>query len=79
MTAATPPPEPPTTDRDDVADLADQLRELAGHDPADARRVVAEVLAALDRASGGALAGQLPEGLALDHPSEAAPRPTLDS
>ncbi|MFB9854601.1 hypothetical protein ACFFMR_29890 [Micromonospora andamanensis] len=45
----------------DAAELVDQLRELAGADPADVRQVVTEVLAALDRAAGGTLREQLPE------------------
>ncbi len=40
---------------------SDQLRELAGVDPADVRQVVSEVLAALDRAAGGTLREHLPE------------------
>ncbi|QOC94106.1 hypothetical protein [Micromonospora craniellae] len=46
---------------DDAAELAGQLRDLAGTDPADVRQVVSEVLAALDRAAGGALREHLPE------------------
>ncbi|MEU5549121.1 MULTISPECIES: hypothetical protein [unclassified Micromonospora] len=46
---------------DDAAELVDQLRDLAGADPADVRQVVSEVLAALDRAAGGALREHLPE------------------
>ncbi|TDC36461.1 hypothetical protein E1211_13320 [Micromonospora sp. 15K316] len=62
-------PEP--TDRvdatdDDAAELIAQLRELAGADPADVRQVVAEVLAALDRAAGGALRDHLPETIRVD-------------
>ncbi|WP_341718562.1 hypothetical protein QQG74_01820 [Micromonospora sp. FIMYZ51] len=45
----------------DAAELVDQLRELAGADPADVRQVVSEVLAALDRAAGGTLREHLPE------------------
>ncbi|GIJ75933.1 hypothetical protein SAMN05443287_106254 [Micromonospora phaseoli] len=45
----------------DAAELVEQLRHLAGADPADVRQVVSEVLAALDRAAGGALREQLPE------------------
>ncbi|MDG4795314.1 hypothetical protein [Micromonospora sp. WMMD1082] len=45
----------------DAAELVEQLRDLAGADPADVRQVVSEVLAALDRAAGGALREQLPE------------------
>ncbi|MEV6691000.1 hypothetical protein AB0M35_05955 [Micromonospora sp. NPDC051196] len=47
----------------DAAELVDQLRELAGADPADVRQVVSEVLAALDRAAGGALREHLPEAI----------------
>ncbi|MGR6316717.1 hypothetical protein Q2K19_09445 [Micromonospora soli] len=54
-----------TTD-DDAAELIAQLRELAGADPADVRQVVAEVLAALDRAAGGALREHLPETIRVD-------------
>ncbi|MFB9236974.1 hypothetical protein ACFFWC_15660 [Plantactinospora siamensis] len=54
---------PAAASPNDAADLADQLRELAGSDPAAVRQVVAEVLAALDRASGGALRDQLPGAL----------------
>jgi hypothetical protein len=46
----------------DAADLVAQIRQLAGHDPAGVQQVVAEVLAALDRASGGRLRDQLPPG-----------------
>lgn len=42
--------EVPSTD--DSADLVAQIRQLAGDDPAEVQRVVAEVLAALERASG---------------------------
>lgn len=49
----------------DAADLVAQIRQLAGHDPAGVQQVVAEVLAALDRASGGALRDQLPAGLSI--------------
>ncbi|MEU8296194.1 hypothetical protein AB0C04_02755 [Micromonospora sp. NPDC048909] len=51
---------------DDAAELITQLRELAGADPADVRQVVAEVLAALDRAAGGALREHLPETIRVD-------------
>ncbi|MEH0937997.1 hypothetical protein [Micromonospora psammae] len=51
---------------DDAAELIAQLRELAGADPADVRQVVAEVLAALDRAAGGALREHLPEAIRVD-------------
>ncbi|MEU5562774.1 MULTISPECIES: hypothetical protein [Micromonospora] len=51
---------------DDAAELIAQLRELAGADPADVRQVVAEVLAALDRAAGGALRDHLPETIRVD-------------
>ncbi|MFG1776721.1 hypothetical protein ACGFIR_02970 [Micromonospora sp. NPDC049051] len=54
-----------TTD-DDAAELIAQLKELAGADPADVREVVAEVLAALDRAAGGALREHLPEAIRHD-------------
>ena len=46
--------------------------ELAGADPADVRQVVAEVLAALDRAAGGALREHLPEAIRLDAGLDAA-------
>ncbi|MEV5820461.1 hypothetical protein ABUL04_27960 [Micromonospora harpali] len=51
---------------DDAAELVAQLRDLAGADPADVRRVVAEVLAALDRVAGGALRDHLPESIRAD-------------
>ncbi|MEE6261208.1 hypothetical protein [Plantactinospora sonchi] len=44
----------------EAAELIAQLRELAGPDPATVRTVVSDVLAALDRVSGGALREQLP-------------------
>ncbi|MBF9128614.1 hypothetical protein I0C86_06370 [Plantactinospora sp. S1510] len=44
----------------EAADLIAQIRELAGPDPVAVRTVVAEVLAALDRVSGGTLREQLP-------------------
>ncbi|GLY26087.1 hypothetical protein ACIBCR_08950 [Micromonospora echinospora] len=53
-------------DEDDTRELVDQLRQLAGADPATVRQVVAEVLAALDRVAGGALRDQLPEAIRLD-------------
>jgi hypothetical protein len=49
----------------DAAELVAQIRHLAGADPAGVQRVVADVLSALDRAAGGALRDQLPEGLSL--------------
>ncbi|MCX4468827.1 hypothetical protein OOK41_00600 [Micromonospora sp. NBC_01655] len=54
------------TPSDDAVELVAQLRELAGVDPADVRQVVAEVLAALDRAAGGALRDHLPEAIRVD-------------
>lgn len=51
-----------TSAETDAADLVAQIRQLAGHDPAGVQQVVAEVLAALDRASGGRLRDQLPPG-----------------
>jgi hypothetical protein len=47
----------------DAAELVAQIRQLAGADPAGVQQVVADVLAALDRAAGGALRDQLPDGL----------------
>ncbi|MFI6763503.1 hypothetical protein ACIBF5_30710 [Micromonospora sp. NPDC050417] len=48
----------------DAAELIAQIRQLAADaDPAGVRQVVAEVLSALDRAAGGALREQLPNGL----------------
>ncbi|MFF5172716.1 hypothetical protein ACFY3U_08790 [Micromonospora sp. NPDC000089] len=70
MTAPVQPEEP--TDAD-AADLVAQLRELAGADPADVRQVVAEVLAALDRAAGGALREHLPQAIRADAGLDAAP------
>ncbi len=55
--------EAPVATDEDAAELIAQLRELAGADPADVRQVVAEVLAALDRAAGGALREHLPEAI----------------
>ncbi|WP_446217894.1 hypothetical protein [Micromonospora sp. IBHARD004] len=57
---------------DDAAELIAQLKELAGADPADVRQVVAEVLAALDRAAGGALRDHLPETIRTDAGLDAA-------
>ncbi|MGC5332039.1 hypothetical protein [Micromonospora sp. DT62] len=51
---------------DDATELIAQLKELAGADPADVRQVVAEVLAALDLAAGGALREHLPETIRHD-------------
>ncbi|MFF5176693.1 hypothetical protein ACFY2Q_01510 [Micromonospora sp. NPDC000316] len=74
MTGADPADPVAATD-DDAAELVAQLRALAGADPADVRQVVAEVLAALDRAAGGALREHLPESIradaGLDAPSRA--------
>ena len=58
--------DPPVATDDDAAELIAQLKELAGADPADVRQVVAEVLAALDRAAGGALREHLPETIRAD-------------
>ncbi|MEV4758174.1 hypothetical protein AB0J86_24070 [Micromonospora sp. NPDC049559] len=55
-------------DGTDAAELITQIRQLAGADPAGVQQVVSDVLAALDRATGGALRDQLPEGLSLDLP-----------
>ncbi|MFI5835131.1 hypothetical protein ACIA5A_15805 [Micromonospora sp. NPDC051300] len=55
-----------TATDDDAAELIAQLKELAGADPTEVRQVVAEVLAALDRAAGGALRDHLPETIRLD-------------
>lgn len=65
MTGVAPTGPPAPTD-DDAAELAAQLRELAGADPAKVRQVVAEVLGALDRAAGGALRDQLPAAIRAD-------------
>ncbi|MFC5927475.1 hypothetical protein [Micromonospora vulcania] len=65
MTGADP-ADPVTATDDDAAELIAQLRALAGADPADVRQVVAEVLAALDRAAGGALREHLPESIRVD-------------
>ncbi|TDC60059.1 hypothetical protein E1258_15965 [Micromonospora sp. KC207] len=51
---------------DEAAELVAQLRELAGANPADVRRVVADVLAALDRVPGSALREHLPESIRAD-------------
>ncbi len=58
---------------DDAAELVAQLKELAGADPADVRQVVAEVLAALDRAAGGALREHLPATIRAEAGLDAAP------
>src|ERR1700754_37866 len=50
----------------DAAELIAQIRQLAASDPAGVQQVVADVLAALDRAAGGALREQLPDGFPLD-------------
>ncbi|WP_229398754.1 hypothetical protein [Micromonospora okii] len=55
-----------TSGDDDAAELVAQLRELAGANPADVRRVVAEVLTALDRVAGGALREHLPAAVRAD-------------
>ncbi len=57
---------------DDAAELVAQLKELAGADPADVRQVVAEVLAALDRAAGGALRDHLPATIRAEAGLDAA-------
>ncbi|MDG4827982.1 hypothetical protein O7627_01530 [Solwaraspora sp. WMMD1047] len=46
----------------ETAELIAHIREVAGQNPADVRQVVAEVLAALDRVTGGALGDQLAAG-----------------
>ncbi|MER7455585.1 hypothetical protein [Micromonospora sp. NPDC126480] len=58
---------------DDATELVAQLKELAGADPADVRQVVAEVLAALDRAAGGALREHLPATIRAEAGLDAAP------
>jgi len=50
-------------DDTDATELIAQIRALAGPDPAGVQQVVADVLAALDRAAGGALRDQLPDGI----------------
>ncbi|MEV4825494.1 hypothetical protein ACGFIE_02725 [Micromonospora sp. NPDC049275] len=60
------PADPVAATDDDAAELIAQLRALAGADPTDVRQVVAEVLAALDRAAGGALREHLPEAIRVD-------------
>ncbi|GHJ18016.1 MULTISPECIES: hypothetical protein [unclassified Micromonospora] len=59
-------PDHAAANDDDAAELIAQLKELAGADPTEVRQVVAEVLAALDRAAGGALRDHLPETIRLD-------------
>ncbi|MGN9811177.1 hypothetical protein ACTMSW_17680 [Micromonospora sp. BQ11] len=66
--------DPAATTDDDAAELIAQLKELAGADPADVRQVVAEVLAALDRAAGGALREHLPETIRADAGLDATAR-----
>lgn len=58
---------------DDATELVAQLKELAGADPADVRQVVAEVLAALDRAAGGALREHLPATIRAEAGLDASP------
>jgi hypothetical protein len=58
---------------DDAAELIAQLKELAGADPTDVRQVVAEVLAALDRAAGGALREHLPATIRAEAGLDTAP------
>ncbi|WP_406074323.1 hypothetical protein [Micromonospora sp. NBC_01638] len=58
--------DPVAATDDDAAELVAQLRALAGADPVEVRQVVAEVLAALDRAAGGALREHLPEAIRVD-------------
>jgi hypothetical protein len=67
----------------DAAELIAQIRHLAADaDPAGVRQVVADVLSALDRAAGGALRQQLPNGLpsaaGYDEPSAGYADPLLD-
>ncbi|WP_091244383.1 hypothetical protein [Micromonospora matsumotoense] len=71
MTGVAPSDPPGTTDHDAI-ELVAQLRELAGADPAEVRKVVAEVLGALDRAAGGALRDQLPATIRADAGLDAA-------
>lgn len=57
----------PTTDTaapsaPEAADMIAQMRQLAAHDPAAAERLVADVLAELDRVTGGTVCEQLPDG-----------------
>lgn len=49
----------------DTVDLIAQIRELAVDDPQAVQQVVAEVLAALDRVTGGAFRDRLSEGAPL--------------
>ncbi len=49
----------------DAAELIAQIRQLAGSDPIGVQQVVADVLAALDRVTGGALREQFPEVVTL--------------
>ncbi|MGC5051128.1 hypothetical protein ACLQ2S_06725 [Micromonospora sp. DT48] len=67
--------DPRSAATSDAAELVDQLRELAGADPAEVRQVVTEVIAALDRAAGGALREQLPETIRAGLDSAGAARP----
>ncbi|HEX2773129.1 MAG TPA: hypothetical protein VHN18_11960 [Micromonosporaceae bacterium] len=46
----------------DTSDLIAQIRELTVDDPEAVQQVVAEVLAALDRVTGGAFHDRLPDG-----------------
>jgi hypothetical protein len=53
----------------ETAELVAQIRELAGENPADVQQVVADVLAALDRVTGGALGEQMATGVFGDLPA----------
>ncbi|MGW0432438.1 hypothetical protein ACWDV4_07810 [Micromonospora sp. NPDC003197] len=57
-------------DDTDAAELIAQIRALAGPDSAGAQQIVADVLAALDRAAGGALRDQLPDGVLFSSDQE---------
>lgn len=62
----------------ETAELVAQIRELAGDDPADVRQVVAEVLAALDRVSGGDLGSRYSDAYPGDvQPGEDPPPPDV--
>jgi hypothetical protein len=64
MTGAGPPDGAPPAGTD-TAELIAEIRLLAGADPGGVQQVITEVLAALDRAAGGALRDELPDALAL--------------
>ncbi|SDZ36314.1 hypothetical protein SAMN05444365_11183 [Micromonospora pattaloongensis] len=57
-----------TRDAEDTAELIARIRALAAHDPA-VRQVVTDVLAELDRVTGGAYRDRMPESAPLQRPT----------